>query len=238
MAEVAENGAESTEAVGYEQTFSDKIIREDLPPFLQRVFDSQEDAVGRDKMLLGVLCLVSIFINTAIYAIYDGRKVFAALYLIIYGRFATSKGDLEAVRQVAAPINNEMRRLGEWNKEDDIFDSLERAVTCDERDFNAALTITECLVSHTARVYAVLCSEDNGPFRNCARKPSERELQYYKALPEGRDFKAKEAGDIALSLGIPKRTADRYLGNFSNKYLIIKRIGQGYYTKIPQKEQQ
>lgn len=480
MAEVAENGTESTETVGYEQTFSDKILRKDLPPFLQRVYDSQEDSVGRDKMLLGVLCLVSIFINQAIYAIYDGRKVFAALYLIIYGRFATSKGDLEAVRQVAAPIKNEMRRcyeqeksnyememaaweskgkkergpepkepvftspfvsanssasavyrsldanggwgliyeteadtlssmlskseygdytdllrkahhheniamkrvvdninieiekprlavfltctgsqlklllppgnvsnglasrflfyalpdaklefrdvfargdepiediykrlgdeflplyhelqerednpiqfvlskeqqerfitmfdgmlkeqfamlgdgiqgfiyrialecfriamvlsvlrrLGEWNKDDDIFDSQERALICDERDFNAALTITECLVSHTARVYAVLCSEDNDPFRNCTHKLSAREIQYYKALPEGREFKSKEAEDIAHSLDIPERTANRYLGNFANKYLILKRISQGYYTKVPQKEQQ
>ena len=456
-----------------ENTFSDKLRREDLPPFLQRVYDSQEDAVGRDKMLLGVLCLVSIFINTAIYAIYDGRKVFAALYLIIFGRFATSKGDLEAVRQVAAPIKNEMRhcyeqeksnyememaaweskgkkergpepkepvftspfvsanssasavyrsldanggwglifeteadtlsimlskseygdytdllrkahhheniamkrvvdninieiekprlavfltctgsqlklllppgnvsnglasrflfyalpdaklefrdvfargddpiediykrlgdeflplyhelqerednpiqfvlskeqqkrfitmfdgmlkeqfamlgdgiqgfiyrialecfriamvlsvlrRLGEWNKEDDIFDSLERALTCDERDFNAALIITECLVSHTARVYAVLCSEDNDPFRHLKEQPKPELRQLYAMLPSDCVFRTSEVIDAAKKLNISERTAKRMLGQMWSEHCVVVRLKQGYYQK-------
>ena len=35
------------------QTFSDKLNRSDFPTFLAPVFDSQADAVGVDKMLLG-----------------------------------------------------------------------------------------------------------------------------------------------------------------------------------------
>ena len=130
-----------------------------------------------------------------------------------------------------------LRCLSEWDKQDTIFLEMQRAILCDDRDFNTAMTIIDCLVSHTARVYSVLATEDKDPFRYCTQQPSAKEIQYYKALPEGREFKAKEAEDIALSLGIPVRTASRYLGTLVNKCQVIKRIRQGYYTKIPHKEQ-
>ena len=45
-----------------------------------------------------------------------------------------------------------------------------------------------------------------------------------------------EAMDIAKGLGIPDRTANRFLGNFINKYLVMRRVGHGIYEKLPYKE--
>lgn len=478
MAEVAEKGDEGIRSVYYEETFSDKIIREDLPDILQQIYDSQEGIVDKDKMLLGSLTEFAGVIPQSVYGIYDGRKVFASVYIVIYGPYASSKGDLEAVRKLLAPIKREMRiafeekmkeyekqmaiwedtpkkergpepkkpeltspfisanssssafyraldanggwgimfeteadtvtimqkrsdygdytdllrkafhhetlsmlrvsdninieieqprlsvlltctgsqlvlllppgnvanglasrllfyalpeakvefrnvfakndepveelfkRIGEelmplyhelkeresnplqftlttdqqtrflahfdavvkeqfamlgngiqgfiyrialecfryamvlsllrclsdWNKQDTILLEMQRAIVCDDRDFNTAMTIIDCLVNHTARVYSVLASEDKNPFRNCTEKPSAQENQYYKALPEGREFKTMEAMDIAKSLGIPERTANRFLGNFINKYLVMKRVRHGIYEKLPNKE--
>ena len=129
-----------------------------------------------------------------------------------------------------------LRCLSEWDKKDTIFLEMQRAIVCDDRDFNTAMTIIDCLVNHTARVYSVLASEDKDPFRNCTEKPSTQEHQYYKALPEGREFKTMEAMDIAKGLGIPERTANRFLGNFINKYLVMKRVRHGIFEKIHNKE--
>lgn len=99
-----------------QDTFSDKLNREDIPSILLPVMDSQSDAVGCDKMLLGSLNLISGLLPKSLYSIYDRRKVYAPLYNIIYGRFATSKGDLEAVKQIVMPVKHEMRRKYEAQK--------------------------------------------------------------------------------------------------------------------------
>ena len=480
MAELAENRNDNIRSVYYDVTFSDKIIREDLPALMLPIYDSQEGYVDKDKMLLGSLTTFSGAVPQAVYGIYDGRKVFASTYLAIYGPYASSKGDLEAAKKLVASIRREMkiaydeklkeyekemaiwentpkkergpepkmpvptspfipanssasaiyraldanggwgimyeteadtltnmltksdygdytdllrkcfhhetssmvrvsdkinieieqprlsvlltctgsqlglllppgnvanglasrflfyalpeakvefrnvfaqntepieelykrignefmplyhelrereqnplqfsltkeqqarflshfdavvkeqfdmlgngiqgfifrialecfryamvlsllRCLSEWDKQDTIFLEMQRAIICDDRDFNTAMTIIDCLVSHTARVYSVLATDDKDPFRNCVQKPSAQEAQYYKALPEGREFKAEEAVDIAQSLGIPVRTANRYLGTLVNKCQVIKRIRHGYYAKFQNKEQQ
>ena len=479
MAFLAEKDSENDSAFNCGVTFSDKIIREDLPPFLLPVYDSKPDFVGKDKMLLGSITTFSAVVPRSVYGIYDGRKVFTPTYLLIYGSYATSKGDLEAVKRLISPIKQKMKieyeekfkayetakaiwenapkkdrgpepkepvptspfvpanssasavyraldangdwglifeteadtltnmlskseygdytdllrkcfhhetismvrvadkvnieieqprlavmltctgsqlalllppgnvsnglasrflfyslpeakvefrdvfayqdepveelfkRLGnefmplytelkerepnplqfsltkeqqarflshfdavvkeqfamlgngiqgfifrialecfryamvltllrclsDWDKQDTIFLEMQRSILCDDRDFNTAMTIIDCLVSHTARVYSVLASEDKDPFRNCQQKPKAQENQYYNALPEGREFKTDEAMDIALGLGIPERTANRYLGTLTHKYQVIKRTRHGFYEKIPQQEQ-
>jgi len=92
-------------------TFSDKIRREDLPSFLHPVIDNQSTAVGRDKMLLGVLNVVSGILPSSIYGVYDRRTVFPQLYNIIWGGYATSKGELEVAKQLVAPIKKEHREM-------------------------------------------------------------------------------------------------------------------------------
>lgn len=464
----------STMALLTQNTFSDKLRKEDLPSYLWPVWDSQSDAVGRDKMLLGVCNIVSGILPPSLYSIYDRRKIFAPLYTIIYGRFATSKGDLEAVKQVVMPMKQELRRkyenekadyeearslwesrsksdrgpepkepvlcspfvtanssasavyrnmdanggygimfeteadtlsnmlskaeygdysdllrkahhheavamvrvsdhinieidnprlsvfltctgsqlplllpannvanglasrflfyglpdskvefrnvfegsdtpiediykdmgelllplyhalqmredhpiqfimskaqqeefvstfdavlreqfsmlgdgiqgfifrialecyrfamilsvlrrLSDWNGEESIFEDDEQALICDDRDFQSAINIINCLVNHTGRVYAVLGTKDNDPFSKTLEQPSPEMKSFYKALPDGREFKTSEVVDIAAKANISERTAKRYLGDFVNKFLVLAHPKQGIYCKL------
>lgn len=457
-----------------QNTFSDKLCRDDLPKFLFPVWDGQSGAVGRDKMILGTLNVISGLILKTIYSIYDRRKVYAPLYNIIYGNFATSKGDLEAVKQIAMPIKLKMRRryeyqkseydkemaeweakkknergpqpvepvlcspflpanssasavyramdangewgimfeteadtltnmlskseygdysdllrkahhhescpfvrvsehvnielenpclavfltgtgsqlplllpannvqnglasrflfyelpddklefrnvfegcdnpiedvyrelgeqflplfeelqkrearpiqfvmskaqqkefletfrevlyeqfsmlgngiqgfvkrialecfryamvltvlrkLSDWSGNDTIFDADEQALLCDDRDFQTAITIIECLINHTGRVYAVLGNKADDPFAKLDKQPTPELKRYYEALPEGREIKTAEAVDTAKSLNIPERTAKRLLGEMVTKYKVLLRPKHGIYVKV------
>jgi hypothetical protein len=106
-------------------TFSDKIKIEDLPTFLSPIFDVHQDVVCRDKMLLGVLNVISGLMGGAngneeaqsgIYGIYDGRRVYAPLFNIIFGTAGSAKGDLAFCKLLARPIKMEMRRQYEAEK--------------------------------------------------------------------------------------------------------------------------
>ena len=52
-------------------TFSDKLDYDHLPPLLRTVYDSMSDAAGRDKMLLGVLTLISGMLPDFYYGCYN-----------------------------------------------------------------------------------------------------------------------------------------------------------------------
>lgn len=473
LAQTPENVDQEETVVDSGNTFSDKLRREDIPAILHPVYDSQTDNAGRDKMLLGTLNIISGLLPDSYYGKYDRRKVYAPIYNILYGRFATSKGDLEGVRHIATPLKREMRRkyeeqlasyekemaewevknkkergpqpkepvlcspfisansssavvyydlgnnggwgvmfeteadsltnmlskseygdysdllrkthhhetcsykrkgdnisieidnprlsilltctgsqlpallppgnvsnglasrflfyalpdakiefrnvfeggdqliedifkdlgdkfmplyhalqthktpiqfllssqqkqqfvntfnevlleqfymlgdgiqgfifrialecfryamvltalrrLSEWDGLDSLFDDDEQALVCDDRDFNTAMTIINCLVNHTGRVYAVLASQDNDPFRNTNEKPSDEIRRYYKALPDGRQFKTSEAMEVAKTLEMPERTAKRHLGEMSTKFQVLDRLSQGVYVKV------
>lgn len=115
MADVAFDDVYSSN--GY--TFSDKPAMAEIPSYLYPVRDSQEDAEGRDKMMLTTLNLISGAIGGAsmegesfsgVYGIYDGKRVFAPLYNIVFGPAGVKKGDLPLSRQLIRPIKAEMRR--------------------------------------------------------------------------------------------------------------------------------
>ena len=474
MAQVAQNTPIEGEndAADFNHTFADKLRRDDLPSFLFPVLDSMPDAVGQDKMLLGTLNIVSGLLPSSYYGIYDRKQIFAPLFNIVYGRFASSKGDLGAVRELAAPLKKEMarefekemdeykadlaaweaepkksrgpepkeparrspfvsanssasvvyraleandgwgimheteadtlsnmlssdygdysdllrrvfqnesiamvrvterihidierprmsvfltctgsqlpillptdnvsnglasrflfyqlpkpplvfrdvfagsdkpitdiykelgeqlmplihalqrradrpiqfvlsraqqqqfvdtfndvlheqfymlgdgiqgfiyrialdcfrysmvltalRRLSQWNREENIFDENEQALICDDRDFRTAMTIVECLVSHTGRVYAVLATADNDPFAKLAEPPSPELKAYFLALPAEGEFKTAMAMEVAKAKQIPERTAKRYLGDMVAKYQVLGRLRQGVYMK-------
>lgn len=87
-----------TISTGY--TFSDKVNENDLPIWLHDIYKIHQDTVSRDKMLLGVLNVTSGLMGAAngstevqsgIYGIYDGRRVFAPLFTNIYGSAATKR---------------------------------------------------------------------------------------------------------------------------------------------------
>ena len=71
---------------------------------MRTVYDSMSDAAGRDKMLLGVLTLISGMLPDSYYGCYDRRRVYAPVYTILYGGFATGKGELEACKQILTPL--------------------------------------------------------------------------------------------------------------------------------------
>jgi len=460
-------------AVNDYYTFSDKIAREDLPSFLHPIYDSQNNAVGRDKMLLGTLNITSGIIPKSLYGIYDRKKVYASLYTILYGPFATSKGDLEACKEIIQPIKAEMRRkyeeekseydeakavwesqgkkdrgpepkepmprtpyvtanssasavyrgldandgwgvmfeteadtltnmlskseygdysdllrkahhhesiamvrvsdhinieiekprlsvfltctgsqiplllpasnvanglasrflfyalphakvefrnvfedndnpieeiyrdlgnnlmplyhalkmreehpmqfilskaqqeefistfdevlkeqfsmlgdgikgfifrialecfrfsmiltilrrLSEWDKKDSIFDDDEQALVCNDTDFRTSMTIINCLVNHTARVYSVLGTKDDDPFNKIMEKPNDELRHFYASLPDNREFKTSEAMDMARCMNLAERTAKRYLGDLITKYQLLGRPKHGIYIK-------
>lgn len=479
LANLPENAPSAVQSPSVDNglTFSGKLRREDLPAFLHPIIDSERDAVSRDKMLLGVLNVVSGIIPDSYYGIYDRRKVFTPLYNIVYGRFATSKGDLEAVRHVIMPIKLEMRRRYEGQKADyetehlawearskkergpepqeptfcspfvsanssasavfrgldandgwgvmfeteadtltnmlskseygdysdllrkahhheaiamvrvgdnlnielerprlsvfltctgsqlplllppgnvanglasrflfyalpdsrvefrdvfakqdepieelykglgdqvlalyhalqmraahplqfvmtegqqrefvgafddvlreqfsmlgdgiqgfvyrialecfryamiltllrrlserygtgeSTFDDDEQALALDDRDFRTALTITDCLVNHTGRVYAVLGTKDNDPFRKAPVQPGAELKAFFHALPDKGEFKKTVAMETASRLSISERTAERYLGDLVTKFQVLGRPRYGVYAKVPE----
>lgn len=480
LAQVAQNAEDDDAIIESGKTFSDQIKKEDLPPILHTVYDSQDTFVGKDKMLLGTLNLISGLLPKSYYSIYDRRKVFTPLYKIVYGKFATSKGDLEACKHILTPIKKEMRakyeaekaehesakaewdnknkkergpepkepvlhspfvsanssasavyrtldsndgwaemfeteadtlacmlsnkeygdysdllrkahhhediamkrvtdnvdieiekprlsvfltctgsqipillpsnnianglasrflfyglpkpelrfrnvfendkhpiediykelgekimplyhalearknrpiqfvlnedqkkefvltfddilheqfymlgdgiegfifrialecfriamilsalrKLSEWYALDDvtrqhngIFDDDEQAIGCCKQDFDTAITIINCLINHTGRVYAVIGSSDNDPFSQLKEQPSAEIKKYYTALPEGCKFKTNEAIKIAIDLNIPERTAKRYLGDLVTKFQMLDHPRKGVYAK-------
>ncbi len=135
-----------------------------------------------------------------------------------------------------AMILTTLRRLSEWadsfgpSTDHEIFRDDENALICDDRDFRTVKTIVECLVNHTARVYAVMAKEDDNPFALHGKKLSADELRLYKALPEG-DFPTADAIDTAKHLQISQRTAQRMLSKFCNVYRIIDPVKRGVYNK-------
>ena len=135
-----------------------------------------------------------------------------------------------------AMILTTLRRLSEWeasfgpSTDHEIFRDDENALICDDRDFRTVKTIVECLVNHTARVYAVMAKEDDNPFALHGKKLSADERRLYKALPEG-DFLTADVLDRADRLQISRRTAQRMLSRFCNVYRIIDPVKRGVYNK-------
>lgn len=129
-----------------------------------------------------------------------------------------------------------LRRLSEREEHQQLFDEDEVGITCDERDFRIAMTIMECLVNHTGRLYKVVAAKENDPFATTNEKPCESLRTFFKALPDGREFKTKEAVDIAAQFQIAERTAKRLLGDMISKYQVVDRIKYGIYIKVPLKQ--
>ena len=112
-----------------------------------------------------------------------------------------------------------------------LSDIQQQAFVCTDDDYQTAMTIIDCLVQHTAYVYNTLLRPADDV--KLAIKPmNAREKQLYLALPD--EFVTKQFNDTSNSLGIPLKSAQRYLGNFISQYQLIKRTRQGHYSKIRQ----
>lgn len=125
-----------------------------------------------------------------------------------------------------------LRRLSERLETGEcLFDENEQALCCDDRDFHIALTIIECLVKHTVRIYEVFSQKQENPFQKSDKKNAEQIKKLYMALPNEQVFKTAEAVEIAQRLQIPERTAKRYLKQLVKDYKVLDQPRQGIYLK-------
>ena len=128
-------------------------------------------------------------------------------------------------------ILSALRRLSTRKNQPTLFDPNEQTLLCEDTDLQTAITIVECLVNHTARVYAVLGDKDNDPFSKIDGNVSQQLKDYYHALPDGREFITAEAMELADKLGISARTAQRHIGELLSKYQLIERPRYAVYIK-------
>lgn len=123
---ISANGgmAEMAETPSMLPTFSDKLNHDDLPQLLQKIYDTQQVPVHRDKMLLGSLTVFSGLMGFAnyyegeragIYGIYGGSRVYAPIYSVIYGNASSGKGDVKYCSYLASEIRQEV--VGQYMKE-------------------------------------------------------------------------------------------------------------------------
>ena len=126
-----------------------------------------------------------------------------------------------------------LRRLSEtYGSGQPLFEEEEQGLICDERDFRIATTIIECLVNHTARVYAVIGTQEEDPFAKSPDKPSPLTKKLYELLPNGREFTTAEVIEIAHANDIIDRSAHRILGELVTKYLVLDHPQRGRYIKL------
>ena len=110
-----------------------------------------------------------------------------------------------------------------------MFEPQSNVLVCKDDDFNTALTIANTLINHTCHVYANLLPHVETPLVADGIKLLDRQRQFFIELPE--EFVTEVWQAIAQRLNIPIKTAERYLGEFVNKYHLIDRIKNGHYRK-------
>lgn len=108
--------------------FSDKLEVNSLDHILRTVYDLHHDCLPKcDAMILGALNVCSGLMGGAnfveearsgVYGLYDGRRVYAPLFNIIFSGAGNEKGNLVFDKQLATPIKMEMRQKYEMEKAD------------------------------------------------------------------------------------------------------------------------
>ena len=109
-----------------------------------------------------------------------------------------------------------------------LADTQQHAFVCTDDDFQTAMTIIDCLVRHTAYVYSTLLRPTDDP-QLTVQPMKAKEQQLYLALPD--EFTTKQFTQIANELGIPIKSAQRYLGNLISRYQLVTHISHGHYAK-------
>ena len=109
-----------------------------------------------------------------------------------------------------------------------LADTQQQAFVCTDDDYQTAMTIIDCLVAHTAYVYNTLLRPSDDT-QLSIQPLKAREQQLYAALPD--EFTTKQFEETAKALGIPLKTAQRYLGNLISRYQLVTRTCQGHYVK-------
>lgn len=123
-----------------------------------------------------------------------------------------------------------LRRLTGKRGNGQYFEDDEKAIVCDDRDFNTALAIVDTLINHTSLVYARLRKENDNPFREKGVSASESEKKIYSLLPDG-EFRSADFLKACEKLDLARSTSYRILSKFVNEYSLIVPIKHGIYIK-------
>ncbi|MCR5269529.1 MAG: DUF3987 domain-containing protein [Prevotella sp.] len=110
------------------------------------------------------------------------------------------------------------------------FYERQEPLVCSEVDYQTAIAIASCLINHTAYVYSRLLPHDRTPVGVSGRTMGVQEQQLLNALPG--EFTHKLYVEVASTLGISARTAERYVGGFIAEYGVVARVSQGHYRKL------
>lgn len=93
-----------------------KSLYPELPEFLQKIIAVATSDEEKDILLLGSLTAISACLPK-VYGIYDGKKVFANLFLFITAQASAGKGRLVHCRQLVTPIHKELREEAKLHKQ-------------------------------------------------------------------------------------------------------------------------
>lgn len=128
MAQVDDIVVNDNASVSTGYTFSDKLNKDDLTGLMRTIYDkTHEEPQKCDTQMIGSLNVVSGIMGGAngsdesrsgVYGVYDGRRVYANLYNIVFSSAGSDKGPLVFCRKLAAPIRNEKRRKYEGEMKD------------------------------------------------------------------------------------------------------------------------
>lgn len=113
--------------------------------------------------------------------------------------------------------------------------SAPTTITCQDQDLESAITIADTLIQHAARIFATLMPDKEGDdIMGVRLNPKSEKL--FSSLPD--KFTRQMVLGISKKLGIPQRTAEKYVGEYVNKHALCKRTGNGEYEKITATTQQ
>lgn len=105
---------------------------------------------------------------------------------------------------------------------------LETGVTssqmvCEERDFQAAISMVKVLVKHSSKVFNELPEDEKPPSRK------NRKQKFLEALPK--NFNRQKYLEVAKALNVADKTAEGYITEFAKKGLIHREM-QDHYINL------
>lgn len=112
-----------------------------------------------------------------------------------------------------------------------VSENATTSIICRDEDLDNAITIADTLMQHAAKIFATLMpnKEEDGTLGIKLSPKSER---LFENLPD--KFNRQTVLSIGKKLGIPQRTAEKYVGEYVNKHGLCKRTGNGEYEKVKQ----
>lgn len=112
---------------------------------------------------------------------------------------------------------------------------LPDCIICKDEDLECALIIADTLMQHAARIFSTLLpSKEGDDVMGIKLSPKSEKL--FAALPAS--FNRQMVLAAAQKLGIAKRTAEKYVGEYVSRYNLCKRVDNGKYEKVDLTENQ